>query len=275
MTRRPGRPQVTTNGPKTRIFFRDDDVSELNPALLSFTRAFAGRSLPVSYQIIPEGLTEECAGYMRDLRDASPELVEFGQHGLRHQMMVRGKLEYYEFGPERTYEQQLADIREGSEILRRRMGDDYALRVFTPPRHRYDRNTLRALKASGFEVLSASSYTTTAHRLAYGAGRALGLSNLGRPGVSYHGAVRPDCGLYELSIAVGVDSGSVVLGPVESVVQQVTQARGHVRDLGLMFHHNAYGGEEGASYLNALLDRLTDLPDVSFHRILDLYAQAA
>lgn len=263
------------NGGKTRIFFRDDDVGELNPALCSFTRTFVERGLPVSYQIIPEGLTEECASHMRDLRDASPDLVEFGQHGLRHQMMVRGKLEYYEFGPERTYEQQLADIREGAEILRRRMGDDSALKVFTPPRHRYDRNTLRALKASGFQVLSASSYTTAAHRIAYGAGRALGLSNLGRPGVSYHGAVRPDCGLYELSIAVGVDSGSVVLGPVESILDRVAQARTHVRDLGLMFHHYAYGGEEGTRYLNTLLDRLTELPDVSFHRILDLSAQAA
>lgn len=258
----------------TRIFIRDDDVGELTPALKMFTQTFARRGLPVSYQIIPERLTDECAAYLRDLRAEFPGLVELGQHGLRHQMMVRGKLEFYEFGPERTYGQQLADIQEGADLLRERLGDDSASRIFTPPRHRFNRDTLRAAKALGFKVLSASNYTRTIYRAAYLVGRTLRMTNLGRPGVSYHGGVRPDSGLFEMSIAVGVDNGPDIVGTVDSTVEAITQARPFARDLGVLFHHMAYAGEGGGQFLEDLLDRVTKLPEVSFHRILDLAPQA-
>jgi hypothetical protein len=259
----------------TRIFIRDDDVGELTPALKMFTRTFAKRGLPVSYQIIPERLTEECAAFLRDLRAEFPGLVELGQHGLRHQMMVKGKLEFYEFGPERTYEEQLADIQAGADLLRQRLGDDSALRIFTPPRHRFDRNTLKAAKALGFRVLSASNYTRSFYRIAYLVGKTLHLTNLGRPGVSYHGGVRPDSGLFEMSIAVGVDNGPDIVGTVDTTVDAIAQARPHARDLGILFHHMAYAEDGGSQFLEDLLDRLTKLPEVSFHRILDLAPQAA
>lgn len=259
----------------TRIFIRDDDVGELTPALKVFSQTFARRGLPVSYQIIPERLTDECAAYLRDLRAEFPGLVELGQHGLRHQMMVRGKLEFYEFGPERTYDQQFADIQEGTDLLRTRLGDDSASRIFTPPRHRFNRDTLRAARALGFRVLSSSNYTRTIYRAAYLVGRTLRMTNLGRPGVSYHGGVRPDSGLFEMSIAVGVDNGPDIVGTVDSTVEAVIQARPFARDLGILFHHMAYAGDGGSQFLEDLLDRVTKLPEVSFHRILDLAPQAA
>jgi hypothetical protein len=250
-----------------RIFIRDDDVGDRTPALESFTTLFAGRKLPVSYQIIPELLTEAGATWMLQLREANPTLVEFGQHGLRHHMMVGGKRVNFEFGPQRSYDQQRADIRQGRELLRLRLGDDSAARIFTPPRHRYDRNTLKALKAEGFSVLSASAYTSLRHRLAYGVGRSLGLTNLGPPGVPWHGRVRPDCGLFEASVAVAVDNGAQTGGSVDEIMAQVAQAARHTRDVGLMFHHMVYKHPEQQAFLAELVDRLTALPGVSFHTI--------
>jgi hypothetical protein len=258
----------------TRIFIRDDDVGELTPTFEAFFRLFAERGIPVSYQIIPEPFTAECAGFLRAERARDPSLFDLGQHGLRHQMTVGGKVVFHEFGPERSYAQQLADIAEGKAILRERLGEDVPLTVFTPPRHRYDRNTLRAIRESGFEVLSSSSYTSAKHRAAYAAGRMLGLSNLGRPGVPWHQRVRPDSGLYELSVAVGADDGGAITGTVEGVVAAVEAARRHTDAVGLMFHHKAYEDAASRAHLAALADRLQALDGVSFHTIGDLYAQA-
>lgn len=251
----------------TRFFFRDDDVGGLTDEFTAFFGAFSARGLPVSYQIIPERLTTECAAFIQAEQEAHPDLVEFGQHGLRHEMMARGKLVYYEFGPERAYAQQLADIQSGLTLLRERLGPDVDLSVFTPPKHRYNRDTLKAIRASGFEVLSASSYTTPLHRSAYAFGRALGLTNLGRPGIPHHGAVRPDSGLFEISVAVGVDDGGAIIRSVEETLGQIEQAREHTTDLGVLFHHQAFKGSEGADYIRRLLDGVLQLPNVSFHTI--------
>jgi uncharacterized protein DUF2334 len=258
----------------TRIFLRDDDVGALTPAFLGFFRLFSDRGIPVSYQIIPERFTADCAEFLRAERTRTPDLVDLGQHGLRHQMEVGAKVVFHEFGPERSYAEQLGDIQEGRAILYERLGEAIPLKVFTPPRHRYDLNTLKAIKASGFEVLSASSYTSARHRLAYAVGRALGLSNLGRPGVPWHGRVRPDSGLFELSVAVGADDGGAITGSVDAVVAAIEAARQHTDEVGLMFHHQAYEGPEGQAYLAALADRLKALEDVTFHTIADLYAWA-
>ncbi|MHB8528238.1 MAG: DUF2334 domain-containing protein [Caulobacteraceae bacterium] len=255
-----------------RIFIRDDDVGELTASLRAFVRLFAARQIPVSYQIIPAKFTAECATFMLAARQADPALVEFGQHGLRHEMTVHGRRVFREFGQPRTYEEQLADIRAGKALLRERLGDDSAAAVFTPPQHRYDRNTLRALKAEGFETLSASSYPDAAHRAAYGLGRFFGLTNLGPGGVARHGQVRPDCGLVELSIAVAADDGST-LGPrPEAVVGAVARAARGRREVGLMLHHQAYKSAQDLAWLADLADGLGSLPGASFHRLGDLSA---
>jgi len=251
----------------TRIYIRDDDVGDFTPELAAFVSLFADRNLPVSYQIIPELFTEACATALVALRARAPELVEFGQHGLRHHMMLRGRKVNFEFGPQRTYDEQLSDILAGRELLLRRLGDQSAAAVFTPPRHRFDRNTLRAVKTAGFSVLSSSSYPTLPHRLAYGIGRALGLTNLGPPAVSWHGRVRPDCGLFEASIAVSVDNGATIAGSVDAVMKKVAQARRHTAKVGLMFHHAVYKGSDGQAFLEQLVDRLVAAPNVRFERL--------
>jgi hypothetical protein len=251
----------------TRIFIRDDDVGALTPEFQRFFRLFADRGLPVSYQIIPEKFTTECADFLRAAQARNPGLVEFGQHGLRHEMVVRGKLEYYEFGPERSYDQQRQDIRAGRAILRERLGADAEVSVFTPPRHRFNRDTLRALDAEGLTILSASSYPSLKHQMAYRFGRALGLTNLFGGGISHHGGKRSDCSLFELSIAVAADDGGTPSGSVDNILGAVERARAQTHDFGVMFHHQAYQGPDREAHLEVLANRLARLAGVSFHTI--------
>jgi hypothetical protein len=257
----------------SRIFVRDDDVGDLTPEFRRFFQLFHDRQIPVSYQIIPERFTQSCADLLLAAHKARPDLVELGQHGLRHEMTVRGKLEFYEFGPERSLEQQSRDIAEGRGLLRRRLGET-PVPVFTPPRHRYDRNTLKALAQQDFSIFSASSYLKPQHRLAYGLGRALGLSSVGARGVPYHGRARPDCGIFELSIAVAADDGDNPSGTARSILADVAQASAQEPMVGLMFHHQAYHNSARVADLRELADGLAAMSGVSFHTMSDLRAAA-
>lgn len=257
----------------TRVFVRDDDVGALTSQLSGFVATFASQGIPVSYQVIPAALTEEAAIFLRNERARNPHLFEFGQHGFKHEMTVRGRRVFYEYGPEVGYDAQLATILDGQALLRDRLGEDFSPTIFTPPRHRYDKTTLTALAAAGVRVLSASSYCGLPYRMAYAVGRRLGLSNLGRPGVSYHGRARPDSGLFELSIAVPVDNGSRTEVTVAEVLAQISRARRHTDVVGLMFHHNAYASEADRAFLTELAAALRTLPNVSFHGLEDLHRQ--
>jgi hypothetical protein len=254
----------------TRIFIRDDDVGALTPQLTGFVATFSSREIPVSYQVIPASLTAECAAFLQAAKNHAPNLLEVGQHGLKHEMVVRGRRVFYEYGPERSYEEQLSTILEGQSILREKLGADFDSSIFTPPRHRYNRTTLKALAAAGVQILSASNYCGLPYRVAYAFGRCLGLSNLGRPGVSYHGRTRPDSGLFELSITIAVDNGSRTRITAAEVLAQIATARRHTSVVGLMFHHNAYASEADQAFLAELAAGLRSLKGVSFHGLADL-----
>lgn len=253
--------------PATQFFIRDDDVGALTPALSAFMDIFAARELPVSYQIIPSLFTDECAQELRERKRQAPALFEFSQHGLNHEMMVRGRTVYYEFGPERNYDEQLSAIRSGRHLLDSKLGDAFSREVFTPPQHKYDKNTLQALRSLGVKVLSASCYVGWKHRAVYSIGRAFKWTRLGRSGISYHGNVRRDEPLLEISISVPIDNGTRRMSTPGKVIEEIERARRHVDVIGLMFHHAVYKTSEDHEFLSELAERLRRMPGVAFSSI--------
>ena len=254
-----------------QLFVRDDDIGELTPPLRVFMETFAGHGIPVSYQIIPADLTEGCARYLLEMEAAHPRLIEFGQHGLRHAMDLGGKRLKREFGPERSFAQQQADIVEGLEILKARLGPDRQIDVFTPPQHKFDRNTVVAAANAGHRVFSAACYPTLHHRFAYGLGRRLGLSSLRHHGISYQGGVRPEADIREVSIAVAVDDGRTLRCPAEDLPAAIARAGRRSSKVGLMFHHKVYLGDEGAEQLREIAACLAKYS--GFHKLGDLAAR--
>lgn len=249
---------------RTRIFLRDDDVGAWTPALEQFIACFRRHGLPVSYQVIPALLTEEAAGHLRAFHAEQPQLCEFGQHGLAHEMTISGKRLSWEFGRERDLATQRQVIAEGKAIMRDRLGAAFSGTVFTPPRHRFDANTVRALHAEGFTVLSVAAYADPLRRLIYGLGRAFGLGTLGNRGITWHPGLRPEAPLRELSIAVAVDDGPPVEREVGEVLAGIERAALHSDTVGLMFHHQAWEGARGAKFLDDLATALRELPDCEF-----------
>jgi hypothetical protein len=240
-----------------RYFIRNDDVGARTPALVRYVETFLRAELPVSYQVIPVKLTAECARWLSDLQSHHPDLIEFGQHGLKHEMIVRGKRVWREFGPERSAAEQLHAIRLGKEMIEDALGP---VAVFTPPQHKYDRNTLMAAHAVGHRVLSAASYTHVAYRSAYALGRAAKLSSLRHHGLSRHGRMREDVPLLELSISIAIDNGGTVTTPPEHLSARLVHAAGISRIIGVMTHHEVYA--EQPELLSALAKTLVDcVPD--------------
>ncbi|MEY4239946.1 MAG: hypothetical protein RL339_2547 [Pseudomonadota bacterium] len=257
----------------TRIFLRDDDVGGWTPALARFIACFREHGLPVSYQVIPAQLTDETAQRLRQFHAEQPGLCEFGQHGLAHEMTIGGKRLTWEFGHERDLATQQQVIAAGKAIMQAKLGQAFGGTVFTPPRHRFDGNTVRALHAEGFTVLSAAAYADPLRRLAYGLGRALGLGTIGNRGIAYHPGIRPEAPLREVSIAVAVDDGAPVDRKVSDVLAGIERARRHSNAVGLMFHHQAWDSPQGERFLPNLAQALQALPDCEFV-LLSSLAQA-
>jgi hypothetical protein len=221
-------------------FVRNDDVGPLTDPLKRFCELFISLGIPVCHQIVPATLTAECAAWLKKLVEAHPDLVSFGQHGLTHNMTIGNRTVWREFGPERSFAEQNAVIAAGRAILIDSLGTLDACKVFTPPQHKYDKNTLKAAREQGFEIFSAARYPGTVHSLAYAVGRALGLSSIRHHGLSQHGGMRRDVPIAELSIAIAIDDGTnISLNPNE--IAPAAQEASKVTDkIGFMFHHEVY-----------------------------------
>lgn len=248
-----------TIDPEIKLFMRDDDVGALSDALRFFVETFAERSIPVSYQVIPARFTDEAADYLLGLWRRHPELIEFGQHGLAHEMMVRGRRDLREFGPERSLAEQRAVIAQGRELLRTRLGGGPEVRIFTPPRHKYNCATVVAAAEAGHRVFSAAYYPSPHHQLAYRIGRGLGISSIRHHGISYHGRRRPEAPVTELSIAVDVDDGITLLHSADASIDAIGRAGANSSLVGLMFHHEIYTTQVLRAQLVAIADRLAAL----------------
>jgi hypothetical protein len=240
------------------FFVRDDDVGDLTDALRGFAETFAAQAIPVSYQIIPARLTPECADFLLSLRRAHPDLVEFGQHGLHHRMVVNGRELKREFGPERSFADQRAAIAEGLVLLRGALGDDIPIEVFTPPQHKFNRDTVRAAADVGHRVFSASAYATPHHQLAYALARALGLSSVRHQGISYHPGRRPEADIVEMSIGIDVDDGRAIKRSSGDLGREVDVLARNRPDVGLMFHHDLYADASSRSELAKMVGVLAE-----------------
>ncbi len=267
----PSKSEVTPQS-QFHIFVRDDDIGELTDEVRLFVEMFADHGVPVSYQVIPARFTPQCADYLLEKAEQHPSLIEIGQHGLRHEMLLGGKQLKREYGPEVSLADQTKSVQEGLDALKERLGGRVPVVVFTPPQHKFDRNTLQAVAVAGHKVFSAASYPTLHHQTAYQIGRWLGLSSVRHHGISHHGHRRPEVELCEISISVAVDDGRTIRCPAKGLARKIEKAREHTKQVGLMFHHAVYSGPTQRAELAAIVKQLTNYPLETFSKLSDLAA---
>jgi hypothetical protein len=149
----PVRAALAADGPRVRVFFRDDDAGWDDARLVSLCDVFARREQPLDLAVIPAALDERLARWLRARAASSP--LELHQHGYAHRSHEReGRKQ--EFGPARGPREQAADIARGRALLAERLGG-LTRPIFTPPWNRCTADTGRVLAQLGFEVLSRES----------------------------------------------------------------------------------------------------------------------
>jgi hypothetical protein len=262
------------------VFFRDDDVGPLGDPLRRVAELLLEESVPCSFQIVPTRLDDAAARYLRDLKRAHAGLVFLNQHGYRHQQEIGGRQRWSEFAGGRRYEEQLADIRAGRQLLADRLGGAFDAEVFTPPCHKYDANTLRALGELGFGVLSAGVRVDAGARLYYRLGTRLGRISLLGGRVSYHGRRTPCHGLTEVSVCIDVDEDTdlwgrrLAKGP-EPLWRELEACLPLLPAIGVMLHHDRYEDASRLATLRTFVRRLKQDPRVQLDTLHGIAARCA
>ena len=264
-------------GEETIVFFRDDDVGEITDPLSAFFDVMLDAGVPCAYQVVPDYLDEKSALELRRLKSAHKDLLEFNQHGLHHEQILNGEPTYSEFAGGRSHADQLKDIREGRHFLLEHLGEAFSGDVFTPPCHKYDAQTLRALGDLGFTTLSAGVRVDWPSRAYYGVGRALSkIEWLGKR-VSYHQRPTPDARVVEISCAIDVhmdedDQGQRIEKSLDMLWEEFEVARTAGIAVGIMTHHQVCDTETRQAIYREFVSRLVAEPTVqitSLRRLAD------
>jgi peptidoglycan/xylan/chitin deacetylase (PgdA/CDA1 family) len=223
------------------FFFRNDDVDEDEAPMRRLLRLFMERNTPINLGVIPGRLTAACAGLLAQSVIDAPELLELNQHGWLHLNHEREGRKC-EFGPSRTYAEQLADIERGQARMTEAFGPNW-FPVFIPPWNRCTDETRRALDQLGFRAISA------------------------RRGSS----VAKGYGFEEISITLDLyrwNDGARLKSP-EEVVDDLIAQLSRQQAIGVALHHKVMD-EQAFSFLGSLLDTLASHPDARFHTFQSL-----
>jgi peptidoglycan/xylan/chitin deacetylase (PgdA/CDA1 family) len=229
-----------------RLFFRDDDVDEDEATLWRLLRLFMERNTPINLGVIPGRLTAACVEMLAESAGAAPAMIELNQHGWRHLNHEREGRKC-EFGPSRTYAEQLADIAQGQARMTEAFGPNW-FPVFIPPWNRCTEETRRALDQLGFRALSAKqgSAVVTGYRFE------------------------------EISITIDLyrwNDGARLKSP-EEVVDDLIAQLSRQQTIGVALHHKVMD-EQAFFFLGSLLDTLASHPAVSSHTFQSLLRQAS
>lgn len=225
------------------VFFRDDDVADDEPSLRRLLDLFAEFQVPINLEIIPGKLTEAAVSLLRAYRETHPDLFEFHQHGWMHVNHEREGRKC-EFGASRSFNEQLADIRQGRGVLLDAFGEAFSP-VFTPPWNRCTEATYRALDQLQFRALSKLRGKTEV--------------------TSY--------GFRELSVTLDLfrwKGGATMKEPGEFTEELHAQLR-EFDTVGIMLHHQVMD-EAAFEFLALLLEELRGLGQIrfqTFQRLLD------
>jgi len=255
-----------SNAP-SQVFFRDDDVGLLTPALRDVMELLIDEGIPCSYQVVPALLDREAAAYLREIHARHAGLIHLNQHGNRHEQTLAGQHVYSEFAGSRPLSEQKQAIEQGRKRLEDLLGSAFDPTLFTPPCHKYDGATVVALESLGFRILSAGVKPDRLSQLYYALGARLGRIGFLGKRVSYHGRRVGTSKLVELSVCIDVDEdldreGNRIQKDSERLWTEFSDCRRRLELIGIMLHHQCYDRPQKLEWLRAFVRRLKLEPGV-------------
>lgn len=223
------------------LFFRDDDVDEDEASLRRLLDLFLHAETPLNLGVIPGRLTDATITLLTEYKQPCSRLIELNQHGWQHTNHEHtGKK--CEFGPSRSFDEQLADIAAGQARMNAAFGTAW-FPVFIPPWNRCTEATARALDELGFRVLSRDH------------GQAL-----------FTGARFSE---WPVTLDLYQWRGGAALRPVEALTRELMQQVEQADIIGVLLHHKVMS-DEAFALLSELLQLFRQVPGVEFHSFQSL-----
>jgi len=219
-----------------QLFLRDDDTDVVEDTLTILLDTCRRHRAAITLAAVPGKLTNEAAAFVRDRISADPELVEVHQHGWMHvNHEPDGKK--CEFGPSRSFEQQLQDIAAGQARMQEMFGSTW-FPGFTPPWNRCTEDTCRALEDLGFSALS-----TDAARRQTG-----------------------ECRLRQIPVTIDIYrwKGSPMLRPADEIIREMILQMEQRQTVGILLHHKIMDAAAFA-FLDELLGEVCSYGVARFH----------
>lgn len=233
---------------KAVVFFRNDDVRDkLDDSLIRLTEVCMKYGVSISHAVEPANVTEEVVDWLISQKKQYPGLVEIIQHGYSHNLANPGQK--MEFGGNRTFDDQFADLKKGKEIMDKLFGDLWSP-VFTFPYGTYNQATLKAIEQLGYHTISSKMQYSSKVRLKNFVGKLLGKDILMGKKINYHPGIRKGYNLREISVSANLIKkyhGENLADhyTLEEIKAQVRLALKHTGVLGVLFHHRYHGDQIG------------------------------
>jgi len=229
------------------MFFRNDDVRDaLDDSLVAITDLFIKHRIPITHAVEPANLTTDVIEWLLSVKRDHPGIIEIMQHGYDH--TIKNKQRKGEFGGQRTYEEQYADIRTGKDLMNKYFGDQW-FECFNFPYAPYNPAAIRAVDEVGFKVLSSHYNSDWKRRVFYFVGHLLRKGYLLDHHVSWNLKQYPGTSLFEIDMNAGFISkylneqtGSVML-TLDELVQLTRRYLGQ-RTIGILLHHRYHDTSE-------------------------------
>jgi hypothetical protein len=226
--------------PNKYLFFRNDDVRDsIDKELIDLTELCFKHKIPISHAVEPANVTLEVVDWLVKSKKEYPELLEIIQHGYDHNK--NNPDTKMEFGGNRTYEDQLMDIKKGKEIMDNYFGSLWSP-VFTFPYGTYNYETLKAVNQLNYSAISSKVNYSTRSRAKNTFGRVLGKDFLLNKKISYHSLQRKHFNFREISVSANLirkytGNNTADHYTKQEIIEQVNLSSRFSNIVGVLFHH--------------------------------------
>jgi len=257
---------------KTIVCFRNDDVNDLTPELISLTEIFTNKGIPITHAVEPGNLTASTINWLKRLKKDYPELIEIVQHGWDHSIYLKG-----EFDNSRVYQEQLNDLNRGKEKLEDVFGEDFFPMV-TIPFGVYNQDTIKAANSLQYKVFCGHYNYRISRRLFYLVGHVLGKGQLLGYHVANHLKYYPGTQLFEIDSAIsfikryyGHHTNHCDMNNVEEMINEFTKFKKRIPVVVFLLHHRFHYQAQHMDLVREVLEKLQAGEDIRFSNYAQIY----
>jgi hypothetical protein len=263
---------------QTILFFRNDDVrATLDTPLVEITNLFIENEIPLTHAVEPGNISPEVINWLLDIKSKYPNLIEIMQHGFDHS--VKNNICIGEFGGQRNYEEQYADICKGKDLMNKYFGNLW-FPAFCFPNGTYNFNAMKAVTDNGFKVVNGGWEIDLKHNLFYFVSHLMNKELFFKYKVPYNLEYRPKNKIFQINMNISIidkyhdeETASIML----SLAELITETKRFIAEktIGILLHHRYHNSEQKIKLIDNYLKWLKIQPGIQFATMEKIYTKYA